>query len=1265
MTADADRPAGATPTAASAITSASGDGSPASSGPVIPPPTAPALPTVRGYEIKEELGKGGMGVVYRAWQAGLNRTVALKMILAGPLADEHEVERFRREAEAVAAMQHPHIVQIHEVGEADGRPYLALEFCGGGALSRKLAAGPLPADEAAALAETLARTVHAVHLRKIIHRDLKPANILLGDGGEPKITDFGLAKKLDADGRTPTEAILGTPSYMAPEQAKQGGAPEVGPAADIYALGAILYECLTGRPPFKAATIVDTLLQVVHDDPAPPRHLQSRTPRDLDTICLKCLQKDPRRRYATAEALADDLGRFRRREPITARPIGPLGRAVKWARRRPAVAGLLAALAAVIGVASAAGAWELRSYLREKEDKEQYALQLAASNGKLAEEQGARLKAQEAAANRQQEVIRALGDRAKAEEAAKAEAQQRVEERGRHNDELEDRLYLNRVSLAYREWTANRTDESERLLSLGVPGFWQKDRRNWEWRYLHRLTTSGWLDLDGHTAFVPCVAWSRDGRKMASGDADGKVKVWAWLDDRLAFPMDLNGRHTGEVQSVAFSPDGRFLASASGSGVGTIDRPFVRGDVMNWDLQKLRDGQPRTLPGGQAGAVAWSPDGKRLASGGSGVVELSDPETGKSLKTLGEKLGAVRGLAYSPDGKHLAAVADRADNALAGELRVWEVESGKEQFAQPAHGLGALGVAWSADGKRIATCGGDQCAAVWDAETGRRLQTLWGHTAVVHAVAFSPDGREIATAGVDGLVKIWDAELGREEGTLRRVGAGPIWSLAYRPDGARLACSGMDWSIHVCDPRRAPDYSEAYGDVYYMAVSPDGRRLASFGQYAADGVMVWGLRTDPTFSTVTAQERFEFKGQTGVVCAAFSPDGRRLASASDEIDVDAPPKPGQPFDLPRVGVIKVWDSVAGKEQLTIRGQKGAIHALAFSLDGRLLASGGEDGAVKVWDADTGRERLTFTRHTGPVATLAFRPDGLLASAAKEVILWDPKTGEVRRTFHGNPSAVTGVAFSPDGSRLVAAGSAGEFGRQTGAVKVWDADTGAELRTLTGHNGPVNAVAFSPDGSRMATAGGDRAVKVWDAGTGQEILTLGGADAGLRNFVAFTPDGLLVAGGPEGLLPGRITIWDGRPPNAPPLQTPPAAEETAAARAELDKLQGAWEFVSVEDDGRKPPAEQLHGRTLTIDGDRLRFQSGGRVVSEYAVRIDPSWLPKEIALTAQKKTVLGVYRLEGDELKVCLNKAPDQERPQALGAPEGSGRVAFVFKRMKP
>jgi serine/threonine-protein kinase len=321
------------------------------------PPDATALPEVPGYEVQGILGCGGMGVVYRAWHLRLHRPVALKMLLAGPCARPDELERFQREAEAIAALGHPNIVQVHDVGEAEGRPYFTMEFVEGGSLAEQIQGVPQPARQAATLVATLADAIDVAHQSGIVHRDLKPGNILLTKDGTPKVTDFGLARRLEGDGGlTLSGTPVGTPSYMSPCQAR-GDKSALGPATDVYALGAILYELLTGRPPFRAETAVATLQQVVADEPVPPARLNPQVPRDLATICLKCLNKEPSKRYASAAALAEDLRHFLRGEPIAARRAGRLERLARWARRSPAAAALLAVTLLVATTVLGAGGW--------------------------------------------------------------------------------------------------------------------------------------------------------------------------------------------------------------------------------------------------------------------------------------------------------------------------------------------------------------------------------------------------------------------------------------------------------------------------------------------------------------------------------------------------------------------------------------------------------------------------------------------------------------------------------------------------------------------------------------------------------------------------------------------------------------------------------------------------------------------------------------------------------------------------------------------
>jgi len=515
-------------------------------------PEAPSPTRVRyfgDYEIVREIARGGMGVVFQARQVSLNRPVALKMILAGQLANDTDVRRFYTEAEAAAHLDHPGIVPIFEVGQHEGQHYFSMGFVEGQSLAQKIAGGPLPPLEAAALMVKVAEAIEYAHQRRVIHRDLKPANILLDQSGNPRVTDFGLAKKLEGDsGLTGSGQIMGTPSYMPPEQAG-GKRGEVGPAADVYALGATLYALITGRPPFQASTAMDTVLQVISDEPVPPRRLNASVPLDLETICLKCLEKEPGKRYVSAAALGEDLRRYLAGEPILARPVGRAERTWRWCRRNPAVASLAAGvvLALVLGTA-VASFFAVRASRNAAE---------ARANLVLANLETKR--ANEAAGKATEEAHRA----------------DREAQRAREEKQLSDRrLYVAEMNLAGQAYRRSNMKLVRQHLEAQRPKRPdQPDPRGFEWYYLDRLREADLRTLRGPEKGGLRVRFSPDGRTLAYVSEKAVIKIWDVTTKQDLLTLD--GRR-GLLNGLAFSPDGRQIAAAGQDG-----------DVQIWDAAPM------------------------------------------------------------------------------------------------------------------------------------------------------------------------------------------------------------------------------------------------------------------------------------------------------------------------------------------------------------------------------------------------------------------------------------------------------------------------------------------------------------------------------------------------------------------------------------------------------------------------------------------------------------------------------------------------------
>jgi hypothetical protein len=629
------------------------------------------VPEIPRYTVIGKLGRGGMGVVYQARQLQLNRLVALKMILAGSHADEQDLARFRREAEAVARLQHPNVVQIYEVGEHNGLPYLALEFCSGGSLDKKLKGGPLSFPEAAHLVEVLARAMHAAHQQQIVHRDLKPANVLLTADGTPKITDFGLAKCLDdSAGYTPSNAALGTPSYMAPEQAG-GRGKTISLAADVYALGAILYELLTGRPPFQAATDLDTILQVVSDEPVPPRQLQPQVPRDLETICLKCLQKEPGQRYESAEALAGDLRRFLEGRPIRARPVGRLPRVVKWAKRAPALATLLGVLLVVLGTSLFVLAGFIAWVGQERRN-----------NPSAIDSKGEVVQAVRRAyglAFSPDDRFLAASDRSGTVTLRNPQTGQVVHTLRGHAQTV--------TSIAF-------DSTGERLASASNDG----TVKIWDVASHTVIHT-----LKGHQDQVTSVAFSPNGQHLASGSEDRKAKVWDVKEGKEL--LTFSG-HRGKIHCVAFSPTGKHVASGNGA--------LAVGVVKVWDGETGKELFPELRHKGPVWSVAFRRDGRWLASaGGDQTVKVWDADTGKMVHDLRHAY-AVNAVAFSPDGAQLV-----SSSGLA--VQVWRIHDGARVLELPMQAAEIANAVFSSDGRRLASIAIDGTVKVWDATSGREI----------------------------------------------------------------------------------------------------------------------------------------------------------------------------------------------------------------------------------------------------------------------------------------------------------------------------------------------------------------------------------------------------------------------------------------------------------------------------------------------------------------------------------------------------------------
>jgi WD40 repeat protein len=1129
-------------------------------------PPAPEGVRIPGYEVLATLGRGGMGVVYQARQTKLGRAVALKMILAGAHAAEADLKRFRTEAEAIARLQHPNIIQIYEVGEHGGLPFFSLEFCPAGSLEKKLNGTPLAPAEAAALVEALARAMEAAHKKGVVHRDLKPANILLQisdlKSEIPKITDFGLAKRLDEASQTASGALVGTPSYMAPEQAG-GRSGAVGPLSDVYSLGAILYECVTGRPPFKAATQVDTLMQVVHDDPAPPASLNPRVPRDLETVCLKCLQKEPARRYASAGELANDLRRFLDGEPVRARPVGPGGRLVKWARRRPAVAALSALLLAVVvgAFATVLAALHQANEQRKRADEqrrqaEERQEQLRVANEDLTREQLGRQVAQESAWKLAKQAVAA-------------------------QNEAERNGYFNGIGLAAELARDGDLGRAREVLA-GCPAPY----RSWEWDYLNRLCRGGRLALPDQAGAVAALAFSPDGKYVAVGSGgylaqaagkEGSVTLFQADDGRQVFRVAQPGGTAS--RSVAFSPDGTHLALLEGQaavrvyrvpggepahaftpqGGALIGLGYTRAGRLfaaSYTHQSGPEGNKSTLVVWDVGdekemarfhgftpfkgeaievvSVAFSPDGRRVAALGANegirMASASSPAPVEQAVPIDPRPAPAAPPEKSGKPPPAPANSEPTAESGAGQVKVWDLEEKRLERTFTAMSSLFASLAFSGDGRRLAW-GEGLAVAELDLTAPAAPRKFLGHRLDVHAVAYGPDGRFLVSTSDDKTIRFWEVASGRELFALRGHSDAVI-RLACSPDGKRLA-SGTgnlfsrtaevklwDAADPVADTRRA-----APGAMTFYVLSPDGRRAAlstvplDFGatqpatqllDTAAKGAPV--PLQSPNLHMPPLPGAFSADGSLYAVYVRGNPDWSAVIfdtrTGKVRTNIPLPKQDGPGNELPSLAfdpdarrLALVW--VAGARP---GGKPAEPKVCAHVLDvesGKVLREFNQPifgGTPVGWERDAGYLVLATAYH-GRLAAAVVRLSLADPNVSRsEVVIWDPETGEYVRT-HALDTVVAGLAFDRAGGQLVATGGDAREGRAV----VWDVASGKEVLALRGHSRRIIAATFGADGKRLVTAGGDGLVKFWDFPSGREVLTLGG-HARPVTAVAFTPDG---------------------------------------------------------------------------------------------------------------------------------------------------------------
>jgi WD40 repeat protein/tRNA A-37 threonylcarbamoyl transferase component Bud32 len=1023
---------------------------------------APPLSKMGRFELIERLGVGGFGSVWKARDKELDRTVALKIPRNGAMTAE-EQEKFFREARAAAQLQHPNIVSVHEVGRDGENVYIVSDFVRGVTLGDWLTGQQLTNREAAELCAKIADALHHAHEQGVVHRDLKPANIMMDYDGEPHLMDFGLARREAGEVTMTTDGqVLGTPAYMSPEQA-EGEAHRADRRSDVYSLGVILFQLLTGELPFRGNARM-LIKQVVHDDPPSPRKLNANISKDLETITLKCLEKDPTRRFSTAQDLSHELNRFLSGEPIHSRPISRAARAWRWCQRRPVTAGLSAAVAVLVSFVAVTGPVVAMRQSRLAEAAKQGELAAVALQ-RSAEQSEERARENEVAAQRL----------AEAETRARQEAELAQRNLAEAREMAQRIAYARTISLAAREWTSANIMQCEDLLD-GT----RSDLRGWEWDYLKHLCHTEKITLRGLKSMPNRFAFHKDGKHLAGFVfEEGRVLVWDLESGQIVAQHPFTGWGISRDGTTAVGhPSGTMQQRLRDLDLLLAGKIQVGKNTGRLSVFDVLTGKSISYIAGHAGGINFphlSGDGSKVATTGreDGFIRVWDIKTGKELRAFQGPVGdPYFVIALSPDGRRVGW------KSPDGWLIAHDVASGDELMKAREPGNWSY-PAFNGDGTLLASGTGDEIA-IWDVSSGQRKAIMHGHHGFVQKFEFSPTEPVLASWGSDNTARLWDVNTGRELLCLRghrRSDRNTFPEIAFNADGTLLATGGSDATIKIWDAHA--------GDALPSSLS--------------------GGQTTPDYRQ---DLDWLFGHQAAVMDLDFTPDGTSLVSCS------------------RDGTVKLWNIAKKQVVRDFSGQGSNAWAVRVSPDGKLVAAGSgawdgkERGKVVVWRRDTGKILHTFGGPTAAITQLRFTSDGkrLVAGSGHqtrrigELIIWDVEQEQILKKIRAGGFAINGLAISSDNLFIATCGADGQ-------IHVWQSDSAEQIRVMGQPDEPYYSVAFSDDGKLLA-AGGDSSVAIFDVESGSVVWRKFDHSGAVKDVSFAGPNRLISCG-----LDGSARMWD--------------------------------------------------------------------------------------------------------------------------------------------